>query len=104
MTTLDKLNILAMNIKSEFEDIGVFLAAYGLSGTEPLDATNNDLVWLAYADMLEVYASKQDYSQGEVNERIDRTALLEIVNDIRRRHSAATRSEFYQDEETGEVQ
>jgi len=106
MTTLEKLKLLAKKLleRETYTDseLTSFLEKYGLTGSETCDTTNEDNVWLAYADFLESYLlSTIDYKQGEITETLDRKAISEQIAEIRRRHSVAEMSTFY--DESAEV-
>lgn len=99
MTTLEMLNALAVGIGEYFAQPVAFLSVYGLTGQEAIDENNIDYVWLAYADMLEVTVSLKDYDEGQVSEKIDRSALLEIIQNIRSRHKTVTINQLHSGEE-----
>jgi len=104
MTVLERLEIIAIQIKSIFDETQLtqFLAAKGLNATDEWTEDAESKIWLTYADMLEVFASNiQNYSQGEISETIDREALLELARNIRMRYLSASRSEIYYNEEAG---
>lgn len=106
MTTLEKLKLLAKKLleRESYTDneLTAFLSTYGLSGTETVDSTNEDNIWLAYADLLEAYlVSAVDYKQGEIDESLDRNTIQEQISEIRRRHSVAELRDIY--DENAEV-
>jgi uncharacterized membrane-anchored protein len=104
MTTLDRLKLLAKQLleREQYTDSELisFLESYSLTGSEEWTSENDDNIWLAYADFLEAYlVATIDYDQGEISEKIDRDAIAERIEEIRRRHTLAELKDIYNEGE-----
>jgi len=104
MTTLERLKLLAKQLltREQYTDseLTSFLESYSLTGSEDWTTENDDNVWLAYADLLEAYLTAViDYNQGEITEKIDRDAIAERIEEIRRRHTLAELKDLYNEGE-----
>lgn len=78
------------------EYLKMMLSQYDIKGNEPVDKDLTPFVWLACADILELYViGVVDYDQGEIVEKIDRQSIMQAIENIRTRNGKVIVSEFY---------
>lgn len=99
-TTLEQLKAF-LNKFFEHEPYGdeylkMMLQQYDITGNEIINKDLTPFVWLACADILELYIiGVIDYDQGEIVEKIDRQAIMQAIENIRIRNGKVIVSEFY---------
>lgn len=78
------------------EYLKMMLQQYDITGDETINKELTPFVWLACADILELYIiGVVDYDQGEITEKIDRQTISQTIEDIRTRNGKVIISEFY---------